>query len=162
MTDATPTPRWPAWQRWLLIGGALSGLVIVLCCGAAVLGGFRLFQGLQAEQAAIQPTLRAFFEAGERHDAAAALDLFAAAAGADVSLDDLARLFDQRPEIFAGFSDVTVGSLQVTSGTWGTTGRVEGFVTYADEAPQRRYAAVLRKEGDAWKLVSIQFPEGVG
>lgn len=150
------------WLRWLLIGGALFGLVGVICCGFAVFGGVRLFQGLQAESDAITPTLRAFLDAGRENDSAAALRLFAANVDAPGTAADLDRLFTERPTIFAAFTDVTVETINVFSGTGGTTANVAGTITYADGAPSRRYAAALRKEGDTWKLVQIQFPDGVG
>lgn len=162
MTELTKPVGHPYWHRWLLIGGVLLSLVGLLCCGLSVFGGFQLFQGLQAERDAIQPTLRAFLDAGERGDAEAALALFADDALPNVSADDLDRLFEERPELFAGFRDVTVETINVTRGTMGTVGRVEGLVTYAGGSPQRSYTATLRKEGATWKLVSIQFPDGVG
>ena len=71
--------------------------------------------------------------------------LFAGGAAAQVSGDDLACLFLERPELFAGFRDVTIETMNVTLGTAGTVGRVEGRVTYADEGSQRPYTATLRK-----------------
>jgi len=35
-------------------------------------------------------------------------------------------------------------------------------IIYAQGTPSRSYTAILRKEGDIWKLVRIQFPDGVG
>lgn len=162
MTEPTPSTTSPSWQRWLLIGGSLLALVGVLCCGLSVFGGFQLFQGLQAEREAIQPTLRAFLAAGEREDAPSAVALFTGDTAAQVSVDDLARLFQERPELFAGFTDVTVETINVTRGTAGTVARIEGIVSYVGETSQRSYTATLREEGDTWKLVSIQFPDGVG
>lgn len=156
------SPNGTRMRQRLLIGGSMLALVGVLCCGLAVFGGFQLFQGIEAEREAIQPTLRAFLEAGELADASAAIALFADDAATQVSVGDLARLFQERPELFAGFSNVTVETINVTRGTIGTIGRVEGHVTYEGDASQRTYTATLRKEGEAWKLVSIQFPEGVG
>jgi len=148
--------------RWLLIGGALLSLVGLLCCGLTVFGGFRAFQGLQAESAAIRPTLRAFLDAAHQRDTSAALALFADDAKAEVSAADLQRLFDERPELFASISDVTIETINVTRGTAGTVARVEGFVEHPDGAPRRPYTATLRKDGETWMLMSIQFPDGVG
>lgn len=148
--------------RWLLIGGTLLSLVGLLCCGLTVFGGFQMFQGLQAESAAIRPTLRAFLDAGQRSDASAALALFADDARSEVSASDLERLFDERPELFGDVSDVTVETINVTRGTAGTVARVEGFVVHTDGAPRRPYTATLRKDGETWRLLRIQFPDGVG
>ena len=150
------------WRRWLLLGGSLLGLVGILCCGLSLFGGFQRFQDLQAESDAIQPTLRAFLDAGERGDTAAALACFADDATAQVTAADLERLFQARPEIFAASAEVTITTINVTRSTAGTVATVAGTISYASGAPQRRYTATLRKQGEQWRLVSIQFPEGVG
>lgn len=162
LPPSRPPENQRLWLRWLLIGGALFGLVGIICCGFAVFGGVRLFQNLQAESDAIQPTLRAFLDAGQRGDAAAALRLFADDAAASVSLADLDRLFMQRPAIFAAYTDITIDSINVFSGTEGTTANIAGMISYRDGAPSRSYTAALRKEGGTWMLTQIQFPDGVG
>lgn len=152
----------PVWQRWFLVGSSLLAFLGVVCCGLSVFGGFQLFRSLQVEREAILPALQAFLEAGERQDASAAMALFTSDTATQVSVDDLARLFEERPELFADFTDVAAETINVTRGTVGIVARLEGFVTYASTTPQRRYTATLRKEADTWKLVSIQFPDGIG
>lgn len=159
-TSVPPTNR--PWLRWVIIGGGLLGIVMVLCCGFAVFGGFRLFQTIQAEQEAIKPTLRAFLTAGQNQDIPAALDLFSDTAD-QVSSADLERLFNDREEIFADYADVAIDSINISTTTSnGTTATVGGEISYQNGAPAHSYNATLHKDGTVWKLVSIQFSEGVG
>lgn len=150
------------WLRWLLIGGAVLGLVGVVCCGFAVFGGVRLFQGLQAESDAIRPTVRAFLDAGRRGDSATAQHLFAVDAAANIAVADLDRLFRERPTVFAEYTDVTIDTINVSTTTSGTTATIAGSITYRDGAPSHSYTASLRKENDTWRLLQIQFQDGVG
>jgi ketosteroid isomerase-like protein len=158
----TLSQNYRPWLRWVLIGGAVLGLIGVACCGFAVFGGVRLFQGLQAESNAIRPTLRAFLDAGHNGDLAAALRLFANNVDVPVSAIDLDHLFTERPAIFAAYTDVMIDTINVTRATNGTNATIAGSITYAQGTPPRSYTATLRKEGDIWKLVRIQFPDGVG
>jgi len=138
------------------------GLISIICCGFAVFGGVRLFQGLQAESDAIRPTLRAFLDAGHNSDSAAALRLFTNNVDVPISTADLDHLFTERPAIFATYTDVAINSINVTRATNGTNATIVGSIIYAQGTPSRSYTAILRKEGDIWKLVRIQFPDGVG
>jgi hypothetical protein len=108
----------------------------------------------------MKPVVRAFLDAGQRGDTNAALSLFADDETSSASPEAIDRLFRERPEIFQDYSDVTITSINVNSGTSGTTARIEGKVTYP-AAPERGYSAALRKAGETWQLISIQFTDGV-
>lgn len=155
--DTSASSR-PSWMRWALIGGSLLAVLGVACCAIAVFGGFRVVQGLQAQSDQIKPVVSAFLAAGQQGDTDAALKLFADDTTA--SRESIDRLFGERPEIFQDYSDVTITGINVNSGTSGTTARIEGKVTYP-AAPERGYSAALRKVGETWQLVSIQFTDGV-
>lgn len=162
LSSVPSAPARPGWLLWALIGVAVLALVGAICCGLTVFGGFRLFQGIQAEQAAIIPVVRAFLDAGEREDVGAALGLFADEAATPSARADLERLFADRPELFAGVADVRITSLNLSANTSGTTAQVSGDVIYAGDQPRRTFSATLRREGEVWQLLTIEFAEGVG
>lgn len=159
--DQTPVPPTPprrsrAWIFWA--AGALA-LVLVACCAIGGLGGFRLFQTVQGETDQAILTIDQFMRAGEKRDIPAALQLFAPSAA--VSNADLSRLFEERADAFAGFTEARQTGFNIQSGTTGTTAQISGTLSYTAHA-DRSFSATLRKEQGQWKLVSIEFSDGIG
>jgi hypothetical protein len=148
------------------VGWGVLGLavVVLLCCGGSALflvtNTTQLFTSLAQDSAATTTVIQRFMQAGERNDAAAGYALFASAA-TDVTQADIARLFDDHPEFFAGFQTARQENYQLFSGTQGTTADVTGRITYRRHA-EVPFSARLMKVNNRWALVSFQLAQGVG
>jgi hypothetical protein len=159
-TDSTPSKsRTPRWIFWVIAGIAT---VLLLCAIIAIVGGFRLFQ---TSQGATEETLKVvdqFMHAGERKDAATALNLFSPTARDQVvTLQGLAELFATHEEYFTNYIRIQQTSFHINAGTNATTVSLEGAISY-DGRPDRKFAATLTKEGEQWKLTGIRLLEEVG
>lgn len=152
-----PAPRRSrAWIFWLI--GAIS-VLLVACCGIAAFSGFRLFQTAQGEVDQTIVTIDQFMHAGVQRDIPAATSLFASSA--DVSTPDINTLFNERADVFAGYTQARQTSFNINTGTSGTIARIEGTLSYTAHA-DRKFSATLRKENKQWRIVRIEFSEGVG
>ncbi|HMA36186.1 MAG TPA: hypothetical protein VKY74_17150 [Chloroflexia bacterium] len=154
-----PAPR--SARRWVL---GVLGVLILVCgvCGVlTTIGGVQLFQDMGQESAATQAVLDQFMQAGVRDDSRAAYALFTTAAGSSVTANDLATLFRTHRAYFDGYRTIHQQSYNFFSGTSGTTATISGAVSYSGRADVP-FTARLVQENKHWKLVSMQFAEGVG
>jgi hypothetical protein len=114
------------------------------------------------EQAAITPVIQQFMAAMEQRDTDAAYALFSSRAQRQTSLAEVEQLVEgENYVLFEGYEDAKVEATNLTRSIntnqdvpQGQVATVSGTITYADTV-QGTFRAVLEREGEAWKLFSI-------
>jgi hypothetical protein len=123
------------------------GVVLVLCCGGAVVGGFFLFRTVQEATGPAREATDAFITDLESGDRAAAYDLLCASTQRQFTRDAFAQGLDQQPKVRSHKIDwVNVSNFN---------GRVSATVTTQltlDTGFVDQHNFALVKENGQWKV----------
>ncbi len=162
ITSEVPTDRWRIKPKIVLI---VIGAMVLACVTLAVVlilaSAIPVLQTMSREGDNISGTIEAFMLAGERNDSQAAYGQFSSSAGTDVTPTSVEDLINNQRDLFEGYESVKLQNFQINAGTKGTTARVDGAIHYASRTPVQ-FTGSLNRESGQWKLININFLEGVG
>lgn len=156
----SPAPRKSRRTLFFVLGG-IAGAIFLCVALAAVLIG-RSILSIASEQAAIAPVVDHFMQAMAQRDANAAYQLFSSRAQRQTTLANISKLLDGANYVlFDGYQSVAIDSTNLTNAVntnpdvpQGTVAEVSGKVSYRGGVTGT-FRATLEKEGDAWRLFSI-------
>jgi hypothetical protein len=130
---------------------------LVIYIGAIGLLSFVFGLGLffTTNQSEVKPVLKEFMEAGLSKDVARAYTF----CHQSVNREDVVNLINKTPEVFTGYKNTSITSLNVTYGTDGTFAEISGIMTYMHGEKKPFYALMFKEEPKVWKIVEIRFSD---
>lgn len=160
LSSSTSVPR-SSTRRWIIFGLLAVVVLLGICAGVIFFGGSRLFQTAQRATAEATAVVDQFMRAGATNDSAAAFALFGQTARTqNVTQEQIADLFTTRRDVFQDYQETQAGGWRIQTTPQGTQALLAGTMQAGGQS--RRFAATLANENGQWKLVNIEFPEGVG
>ncbi|GAA3254718.1 hypothetical protein GCM10010532_103760 [Dactylosporangium siamense] len=135
-----PRPQRP-WKTILIV----LGVVLVLCCGGAIFGGYRLFKGVQGATEPARTAAETFVTDLEHGDVDAAYGLLCKATKAKYTLETFRDGVSKQPKI----SSHAFGGVNVMNYNGKVSATVVLVLTF-DTSFTERHTFPLVKEDDQW------------
>ncbi|MFC5003102.1 DUF4878 domain-containing protein [Dactylosporangium cerinum] len=147
MTSGFEVPQPPRRQRpWKTILITL-GIVLVLCCGGAIFGGYRLFKSVENATEPARTAAETFVTNLENGDVDAAYGLLCKPTQAKFTLDAFKDGVSKQPKI----QSHTFGGVNVMNYN-GKVSATVALVLTADTGFTERHVFPLVKEDDQWRV----------